>query len=426
MLQLLVLADDFTGAIDTGVQFVQEGIRTQVVESRHINLETIDEQIQVLVIDMETRHIPPEQACEVTRMLCSNALKSGIKNIYKKTDSGLRGNVGSELQGIMDASGGKPVFFAPAYPKTQRVVRDGILYIQGKPVTQTVFGNDPFEPVCRDYIPDIIAMQSSVSVRVVRTECLTLELCPTENEVLLFDAEDEETLRCIARRVVQQSDILLFAGCAGFARCLPDVLGFVRHLPQMYRPSGGLVAVSGSLTSVNLTQLRFASLKGIPVLEIPRELQGLSNLAQMPSNARWFDEVLGCYHHNQCVVIASTKAQCISGEKWTKTRAFVAENIARIARHILELTENASLAVFGGDTLQAVLRELDVRSLEPVCEIEAGVVYSRANCAQEILNVISKSGNLGGEDAISRMVAFVQSDCKKKIGTTYKVEVNQE
>ena len=31
MFQLLVIADDFTGALDTGVQFAVNGIRTRVV-----------------------------------------------------------------------------------------------------------------------------------------------------------------------------------------------------------------------------------------------------------------------------------------------------------------------------------------------------------------------------------------------------------
>ena len=31
MIKLLIIADDFTGALDTGIQFVKKGIETQVM-----------------------------------------------------------------------------------------------------------------------------------------------------------------------------------------------------------------------------------------------------------------------------------------------------------------------------------------------------------------------------------------------------------
>ena len=63
MVKLLILADDFTGALDTGVQFSGKGIRTQVVVSSH--WVEPDSDCDVMVIDVETRHVPKEKAYEI-------------------------------------------------------------------------------------------------------------------------------------------------------------------------------------------------------------------------------------------------------------------------------------------------------------------------------------------------------------------------
>lgn len=115
-MELLILADDLTGALDTGIQFVDEGANTRVVLDPQYPLEALDPQVQVLVIDTESRHIPPAQAADLVRSITEQAVALGVACIYKKTDSGLRGNVGAELGALLDASGSTQLHFIPAYP----------------------------------------------------------------------------------------------------------------------------------------------------------------------------------------------------------------------------------------------------------------------------------------------------------------------
>lgn len=53
---LLIIADDFTGALDTGVQFAARGIKTRVVVGADAALT--HQNADVLVVDTETRHLP--------------------------------------------------------------------------------------------------------------------------------------------------------------------------------------------------------------------------------------------------------------------------------------------------------------------------------------------------------------------------------
>ncbi len=62
MIKLLVIADDFTGALDTGVQFSKRGIPTMVSTDTTFNFNEMNEEVDVLVIDTESRYLSFEEA----------------------------------------------------------------------------------------------------------------------------------------------------------------------------------------------------------------------------------------------------------------------------------------------------------------------------------------------------------------------------
>ena len=101
MIHLFVIADDFTGALDTGVQFASYGAATKVIVGTGLQALEADAQTQVLVVDAETRHLPAAQAYDTVYRLVRWAKDKKIGCIYKKTDSALRGNLGAELSAAL-------------------------------------------------------------------------------------------------------------------------------------------------------------------------------------------------------------------------------------------------------------------------------------------------------------------------------------
>lgn len=67
MPRLLIIADDFTGALDTGVQFAACGIPTRVVVGTAADM--IRCECTVLVVDTETRHLSAEAAGKIVEVL---------------------------------------------------------------------------------------------------------------------------------------------------------------------------------------------------------------------------------------------------------------------------------------------------------------------------------------------------------------------
>ncbi len=62
MLKLLVIADDLTGASDTGVQFAKKGIPVLVVTGITCESTTLSTDHQVVVVNTESRHLEAAEA----------------------------------------------------------------------------------------------------------------------------------------------------------------------------------------------------------------------------------------------------------------------------------------------------------------------------------------------------------------------------
>ena len=154
MARLTVIADDLTGALDTGVQFANRCVSVRVAA---VNAAAVPEEIfhaDVAVIDAEVRHKTSQQAYDICLGLVQQALRGGTDTVYIKTDSGLRGNIGAMFQAALDAGGAAAAYYAPALPQMNRLTRGGIQYIDGVPIDKSVFGQDPFEPVHSPYVKD--------------------------------------------------------------------------------------------------------------------------------------------------------------------------------------------------------------------------------------------------------------------------------
>lgn len=229
MVKLLIIADDFTGALDTGIQFVNKGIATQVFTKMPEAIGDIDETTEVLVIDSETRPMPAAKAYDAVKNITGWAKAIKIPIIFKKTDSALRGNIGSELQAVLDGSRHDKVYFLPGYPKIDRCTVNGTHYIQGQLLEKSVFGQDPFEPVKMSYIPDIIAQQTSLKCACVKRN-EALNDIKSDERIVICDVEKHKDIEERLDELQEKDELCIIAGCAalfetGIARKIGEKIG---------------------------------------------------------------------------------------------------------------------------------------------------------------------------------------------------------
>ncbi|MGI8866230.1 MAG: four-carbon acid sugar kinase family protein, partial [Rubrobacteraceae bacterium] len=119
-MRIAVLADDLTGAADTGVQLVRAGYRTAVI----FRDEPIPEGFDAVVIDTDTRIKRARQA--VKRVYDAARKVRGVEIIYKKLDSTLRGSIAAEISVTLEATHLDRAIVAPAFPGAGRTTVNGV------------------------------------------------------------------------------------------------------------------------------------------------------------------------------------------------------------------------------------------------------------------------------------------------------------
>ena len=400
MLRLLMIADDFTGALDTGVQLAAHGIPTQVVVGQ-ADLSACSS--TVLVVDTETRHLPAAKAAKAVEELTRSAVENGVGCIYKKTDSALRGNIGAELAALLKASGARNLPFLPAFPQIGRTTEKGVHYIKGVPVNESPFGIDPFEPVRHARVTELIGEQTDVPAHSFPT-LKEGEAVPEQEGILVFDTGSLDDLASTGRALFQNGKPRLMAGCAGFAALLPDLMKMTeRRTVTMPKLDPRLLVVCGSVNSITLRQLDVAEQNGFSRLRLtPRQkldpgywesedgkeaLQGINEM--LAANPRCIIETNDEGGNQPTADYAAARGLDLEG-----MRVGIASSIGHMLGKLFTSPALGTLLLTGGDTL---LNCVGIKELEPVCEVEKGVVLARFTYRGCTRYVITKSGGFGHE-----------------------------
>lgn len=129
--QIGVIADDLTGALDTGVQFRAAGLRCRVLLEFSPTAASAQPGAEVLVVNTETRSASPETARERVLQAAAWLHAQGVQHYFKKMDSLLRGPWRAELASLSEFLGGREVLLCPAYPSHGRRVRGGEVWLDG-------------------------------------------------------------------------------------------------------------------------------------------------------------------------------------------------------------------------------------------------------------------------------------------------------
>lgn len=156
---IAIVADDLTGSGDTAVQFVRAGWPTQLSVGRagQALADPAAGRAEVIAVTTHSRPLPGPQAAAVVRDDVAALRAAGVRRLYKKVDSTLRGAFKAEIDAARQAWRDDAIaVVCPAFPATGRTVRDGILYVDGRPVTETSAATDPVTPVTESHIPTLL------------------------------------------------------------------------------------------------------------------------------------------------------------------------------------------------------------------------------------------------------------------------------
>lgn len=416
MVKLLVIADDMTGALDTGVIFAAYGADTKVVFKMNRAIEWQGTNgPEVLVINTESRHNSPTDAYQAVYELAVEANAHDVPYIYKKCDSALRGNIGSELTAILDAKHYGNLYFAPAFPDMGRTTCGGIQFIDEVPVEKSVYANDPFEPIKRSYIPELIATQSDVPVCIIDPgDPLPL----ARKQIVVMNSNTQGALQKAANQLADERQLTMTAGCAGFARLLPHLLGIERRSQPRNEMYGKLIVICGSVNPVTGEQLEYAEQQGFKSIQLSPEQALTENYFETTEGTDTLNKWMNiCKKNDRCVVRTGGRDRRCDGmlqyalkkgisEETMRER--ITQNLGQFAARVMRQEPDAVLFVTGGDTLCGMLEALGCYELIPIREILPGTVLSYYRIDGERRMLVSKSGGFGNKDQIVKIAEMME------------------
>ncbi|WP_343207957.1 four-carbon acid sugar kinase family protein [Anaerolentibacter hominis] len=382
-----MIADDFTGALDSGVSLACAGLNTVVSLGDKVSFDADD--VQALVINADCRHDEPEMALEKMKAILKQ-WSGGFEVCYMKTDSALRGNISSAFLAASEVTG-RRILFIPAFPDAGRVTRGGKQYIDGVLLEESSFRLDPLNPMRTSRADEIAKGNTRLEIRI----CEPDDDLPGDGDVVIFNCEDNRDLEILRDKLKGSATRCVLAGCAGFAAQIPAMLDRkTEHIQQMFC-AGPMLIFSGSANQATFDQLETAKRAGVPVLVMRTE----NDLSEVKETA------IEYLRGGKSVIL--TTAVC---REDVSTSVMSSEQISalftRLSEQIFKRYIPEKFCIIGGDTCMAVLNHFGVERVRALCEIERGVPVSEFDYRGKQIKLVTKSGGLGSEQAILNMIRF--------------------
>jgi len=418
MVKLGIVADDLTGANDTGVQFAKVGLKTLVLWNLE-RVEGVSAEHDVVVVDTESRGDSKEEAYRKAFVAAGALKKAGASLFYKKIDSTLRGNIGAELDGVLDALGVSTTILCPAFPRNRRVTVGGHQLVGGIPVERTEMGRDPIAPVKTSYIPTLIGEQSRRRVGHVPLTAIIegsevikariLKEHETGIDIFVSDAVSDDDLRAIAQAAFSLGDTPLLCGSAGLAEEIPHTFGL---LPRR----GGVLVLAGTVSMVTAQQIDVLErmMQAIVVTidsgemfggeeRRRREMVRVRSMAKEALN-KGRDVVVRWARSSQ----EAEEAKKLSISLNQSLSQVVLSTFGEIARVLVDKSL-AGLILTGGDTTMNVMNALEATGINIQGEVEAGVpAVTIAGGRWDGLRVVTKAGAFGDDLTLTRAVQYLR------------------
>jgi D-threonate/D-erythronate kinase len=345
---VLLIADDLTGACDAAVPFRLRGAEALV----HLAITSDDaSSTPVEAFTTDTRDLDCESSSARIRAVAALRAHPGPALLFKKIDSLLRGNPGHEILTAFQAFDCDLAVVTPAFPEMGRIVRNGHLEIAG---------DAAWKPL---HVMSLLTAQGLVNPH----HCF-----PS------IDITCEEDLDHLVREASRSGLKILWAGSAGLASALARAF-YPQHVdPQPHQGAElPVLFCIGSDHPVTLAQLE--------TLQQQRRTVALHATFADPAG------ISNALKSGAHVVLVVDRM-----------------NPACLTVALLEAGKTAAgIVLSGGDTASAVCSSLSARAIRLHGEILTGIPWGAFEGGSlDGALVATKSGAFGAPDSLVRVADF--------------------
>ncbi len=410
MVEACIVADDLTGAADTGVSFVGVGATYVFLPWTDLDQAFSRHPGAAYAVDTATRSAPKSTAYNRTyrALKACDALNPRI--LYLKLDSALRGHVGVALSSLQACRPDRPIPVVCAFPETGRTTVNGIQLVNGTPVDAHEMGKDVLTPVGAARISLLLAEYGAsleVSLSEVRSGGLSDRLDQAQRskaDFVVIDAETRDDLDRIASALIRWNPKVACAGSGGLAGSLAKAISTPKpHDVNAAFFAGAIkrgpaLTVTTSLKSVTAMQLD-ALVEAFPetlCLALSPSLLSERMSAKGDVN-RLADAACGALQSGRDVIVHAPFDQ----PPLPGAGAHLLEAVGTIVSQAHERATIALTITVGGDTAAAILRHTGAAGIRLIGEMAPGVALGEIAGGQcHGAALVTKSGGFGSRETL--------------------------
>ena len=363
-MQLLVAADDRTGALETAAALADRLATPIAVTNWPTWPGTTD---PAAVVDLGTRHLSPGEARDRIRAMPTSG------RVAHKLDSTLRGNWPDELAASVIR---RPVLLVPALPEQGRACVGGVVLDHGRPVHEGGAGTDVRRRVTSSRPAELLRGAGVRDVVELAGLDLVVAWLADPSGVVVVDAATDDDIESIVAAWSDARTDVLLAGTAavvGAAAASGNVRR--RAVPAI---DGPILVACGSVHPAARAQLAAAERAGIPIATIADDITA----------RRLLD--------NDALVLAT---EIPVGDVDEPLAVAAATALAGGVADLCSRVELGALVIIGGDTAAAVFGESAVSVQGTVAPGTAWAVVDGFD-----VPVITRSGGFGSDRSLVDLV----------------------
>lgn len=407
MLEVAVIADDLTGAAETGVAFLGAYQDARLVDADHLATFSAQPIAPVLAVNSHSRALSVQQAQLRVKSATERLMIWRPTRVFKKIDSCLRGNIGAEADAVIDAMGSPVSFIAPSYPEMGRTTSGDIHRVNGQPIAASEIGQNAAEAVPESRVTLAVAAQSRlpvghVDIKAISAGVETLRLAVERLTAkgirhIVFDATERRHLAAVATLALKCFPTALLVGSGGLANALCDQLPCPHpSIPVSLPAAAGhhLIVVGTASTRARCQIEKLQRTRPAETVTVDPDCLAATKVAPDESVV---SRLVAALQRSDVVACIAPP----TGKNSAKLAHQVVNGFGMLIAAATLRCRPASLFLSGGDTAFSVLTQLGICQLKLARAIAPGLVLSTVvHCQFRGLVVGTKPGSFGNDDAL--------------------------
>ena len=424
MQKYVVIADDLTGSNATCSLFKKIGLRAASILKLQGNRNY---DIDVISYSTASRGLNKEEAYKKVSEAIKILKSKDILVYNKRIDSTLRGNIGAEINAMLDnLENDRIAVVVPAYPDSGRIVVNKTMLVNGVLLENSDAGKDPKTPIKTSCVENLVQKDIKYSstyftlsdiVQPIEEIAKKIQEAIKKSRILIFDAVNNEDIIKISKAIIQ-SEINIVTVDPG-----PFTLYYSRELQKKNHLEKKILMVIGSVTPTTKKQIEYI-LQEEDIFLVKMKIE---NFFEKESCLKEVERAIsfikkGITSYNLFLVTTSPigdekKADL---QKLSETLNTSVEEISKIIADtltetivkILKETEKfEGIYSSGGDITIALLEKLKATGVEIREEVIPLAAYGRIIGGDfPDLKLVSKGGMVGDEKTIKLCLHKIKND----------------